>query len=166
MPHVQPTPSTTISTSTFSVCVLSSTRLPTRVWRPRHNRFAAGTGSAVRSRRLTVTPGDLRCVAPDPRFSSHRFTPMSHNANAWSAVVLPALFGPISTTSWPRSSDTSSNSLKFRTVSRVSILDSSSRTPGSTPGCSRRYTLPPCARRRARDREPRCRRNRPRRVCA
>lgn len=44
-----------------------------------------------------------------------------HSASACSAVVLPELFGPTNTTRSPSSISTSSKSLKFRMMSRVSI---------------------------------------------
>lgn len=67
-----------------------------------------------------VTPGRFSGVVLPERFSFQRRSPMSHNANACSAVVLPELLGPMKTTGFPSSTSTWENLLKFRIATFVS----------------------------------------------
>src|SRR5580698_7115503 len=88
-----------------------------------HSRLASGTGTATRSRRLIVTPGRFSGAPLAERFSTHFRRPISHNARACSAVVLPELLGPTKTTVLPSSISTSSRRLKFLTRRLVSTSD-------------------------------------------
>ena len=88
-----------------------------------HNRLASGTGTAIRSRRLIVTPGRFSGVSLAERFSTHFRRPISHSARACRAVVLPELLGPTKTTVLPSSISTSSRRLKFLTRRLVSTSD-------------------------------------------
>ena len=63
---------------------------------------------------------DVRVVVAPPRHSFQRLRPMSHNASACIAEVLPELFGPMKTTGLPSSTSTSSKRLKLRMVRFVS----------------------------------------------
>ena len=74
-----------------------------------------------RSLRLIVTPGLFSGVRPPLLFSFHLRKPNSQSARAWSADVLPELFGPMKTTGLASGISTSQNRLKFRIVSLVSI---------------------------------------------
>ncbi len=76
----------------------------------------------IKSRRLIVTPGRFSGDAFPPRFAFHCRSPISHSANACSALVFPELLGPMNTTDFPNSMSTSPKRLKFRIWSRVSIF--------------------------------------------
>jgi len=97
-----------------------------RTWRSFHNRFDSGTGTAIKSRRLMVTPGRRSGVSLADLFSTQIRRPTSQSAKACRAVVLPELFGPIKTTVFPSSISISSSRLKFLTRRFVSTFDDDS----------------------------------------
>ena len=103
------------------VVCLPSTRCTLRTLSPRHRRFACGTGIETSSRRLTATPGRFSGACCPDRFSFQRRSPMSHNASACIAEVLPELLGPIKTTGLPSSISTEPKRLKLRIVRLVSM---------------------------------------------
>ena len=106
----------------YRVVCLPSTLFISRTCKFLQSNRALGTGIEIRSRRFIATPERFSGLGFPFRFSFHRFNPISHNAKACNAVVLPELLGPMNTTGFPSSISTSPKFLKLRQINFVSIL--------------------------------------------
>ncbi|MBI4602219.1 MAG: hypothetical protein HY721_09685 [Planctomycetes bacterium] len=88
--------------------------------RPVHSMSKLRSGTAVKSGRVMETPvRSLALEVSRPRTSSQRWQARLQIESAWSAVVLPKLLGPASTTQSPSSMAASRRRLRLRTVSWV-----------------------------------------------